>query len=228
MRKADIAEHALAKLRGALGNGTYRLHSRLPPERDLAGDLGVSRSTLRKALEVIEAEGLIRRYVGRGTFVGGMPPTRDLHQLSAQAGLSPQAMVEASLVLEPAIAARAALAARPADIAYLKQCLEKREATQDREAYEQWDITLHRAIAEATHNPLLIAVLDAMSHLRQQAEWRAYRKSTLRPQRRDESAAEHRAIVKAIERRNPQAAYEASRHHLNTFLEAPIATASVK
>ncbi len=222
MNQRTDSNRTLARLRTLLTDGTYHLHSRLPPERNLAEELHVSRSTLRKALDVLEAEGLVRRHVGRGTFVGGMPPTRDLSLLPARAGLAPRELFDASMVLEPAIAARAAATARSSDLDLIKQCLAKRAVATDQDAYELWDFALHRSIAEATHNPLLVLILDALNNLRQQPEWRSYRASTLERQNRDASAREHQDIIDAIENRDPQAAFESMRRHINAFQEPPL------
>ncbi len=209
-------DRALEQVRRLIQGGKYPLYSRLPPERDLAVDLGVGRSTLRKALAVLEAEGKIWRHVGQGTFVGRKPPSDPTEAFFGSRAASPREVLEARLVLEPAIAQFAALSARPPDIAYMKRCLEKREAAPDAETYEFWDYSLHRAVAEATHNPLLVAFLEIVNKLRQQPDWKAYRRSTLTPERRRLSTLQHREIVRAIESRDARDAFESMRRHIET------------
>ncbi len=215
--EARALDRALAEIRRLIQTGRYPLHSRLPAERDFAALLGIGRSTLRKALAVLEAEGKIWRHVGQGTFVGKTPPRDEGLGVAGAHGASPREVLEARFVLEPAIAQSAAMSARPDDIAYLRKCLEKREAAHDAETYEFWDHTLHRAIAEATHNPLLVAVLEIVNQLRQQPGWKDYRLSTLSPERRGRSARDHRAIVDAIEARSAREAFEAMRRHIETI-----------
>ncbi|HEY8370787.1 MAG TPA: FadR/GntR family transcriptional regulator [Thermodesulfobacteriota bacterium] len=210
-------ERTLAELRRLLASGRYPVGSRLPAEREFAVTLRVGRSTLRKALAVLEADGKIWRHVGQGTFVGRTPPGQAIEPVVDVQGASPREVLDARLVLEPAIAQFAAVSARPEDIAYLRRCLEKREAATDPETYEFWDHTLHRAIAEATHNPLLVAFLEIVSRLRREPGWKAYRLSTLTPERRARSALQHRAIVDAIAARNARDAFEAMRTHIDTI-----------
>jgi DNA-binding FadR family transcriptional regulator len=198
-------------------DGRFPLHSKLPAERVLAQELETSRVTLRKALALLEAEGRIWRHVGRGTFIGSSAPTSAGGSLAIDIGASPLELLEARLVIEPAIAAHAATSASGADIAYLKLCLEKREGAPTAELYELWDHRLHRAVADATHNPLLISILDMLNQLRQQPEWKAYRRTTLTAGRRVESAQQHRSIVAAIEARDPQSAFTSMQTHIRTI-----------
>lgn len=216
-RPGRTLERALTEVRRLVQGGRYPIGSRLPAERDLAAELGVGRSTLRKALAVLEAEGKIWRHVGQGTFVGKTPPADTAGPIVGAHAASPREVLEARLVLEPAIAQFAAVSARPADIAYLHRCLEKRESAADAETYEFWDHTLHRAVAEATHNPLLVAFLEIVNRLRREPGWKDYRLSTLSPERRGRSAVQHRAIVDAIERRSAREAFEAMRAHIETI-----------
>ncbi len=215
--EARALDRALGELRRLLASGRYPVGSRLPAERDFALTLRVGRSTLRKALAVLEADGKIWRHVGQGTFVGRTPPGEALPPIAGAHGASPREVLDARLVLEPAIAQFAAVSARPDDIAYLRKCLTKREAAADPETYEFWDHTLHRAIAEATHNPLLVAFLEIVNRLRREPGWKDYRLSTLSPERRTRSSVQHRAIVDAIEARNAREAFEAMRAHIDTI-----------
>ncbi len=216
MPKAPFTQ-ALHRLRQMIDSGKYPLHSRLPAERELVEHVQVSRVTLRRALGVLEAEGRIWRHVGYGTFVGATPPVRDVPTLITARPATPQQLLEARLVVEPAIAARAAMTATPDDLKYMRQCLRKRESAADTAMYELWDHSLHRAIADATRNPLLAAMLEALNSLRLQPEWKAYRVKTFRPDRRAESAVQHRQIVASIEKRDPQAAFDAMHRHISTI-----------
>lgn len=208
---------ALNHLRRALESGRFPLHARLPPERALAVELGVGRSTLRKALAALEAEGWIWRHVGRGTFVGRHPVAP--HAPGAWAADrpgSPAEVMEVRLMFEPAIAALAALRARPTEIAYMKRCLGKSETAPDWQTYERWDSTLHRAIAEASHNSLMLSFLEAINELRRQEDWGQLRRASLTPDRQRRYSEQHRAMVDAIAARDSPAAAQAMRRHLET------------
>lgn len=96
---------------------------KLPPERDLCEQIGVSRSTLRSALNLLEAEGKIWRRVGSGTYTGSTPP-KELQGLPAISdATSPGELMELRLMIEPGIARLAALRATRSEIEYLKHCV---------------------------------------------------------------------------------------------------------
>ncbi|MGH6944973.1 MAG: FadR/GntR family transcriptional regulator [Geminicoccaceae bacterium] len=216
MSGGSAGGQALHRLRRAIESGAYPLHGRLPPERELSVDLGVGRSTLRKALAVLEAEGLIWRHVGRGTFVGSRPvdPAAGL-SLVAKPG-SPAEDMEVRLMFEPLMAGLAAVRASPAEIAYMRRCLLKSKAAPDWQTYELWDSTLHRAIAAATHNALMLAFLEAINALRQQDDWRQLRSASLTPDNQRLYSEQQHAIVDGIAARDSRAAAAAMRRHLSS------------
>ena len=203
---------ALRRMRSLIERG--RFQGRLPPERELAVELQVGRSTLRKALEVLEAEGQIWRHVGQGTFVGRRPAPGASEPLMTLGKISPKELLDARLILEPAIAACAAATARPADIARMTLCATKRETTKDPEAYNLWDHQFHLAIAEATQNPILSALLEQLNLLRRTPTWATYKKDRMRDPFYSVSKREHRAIIAAIEQHNSAAAFQAMKTHI--------------
>ena len=113
-------------LRRLISEGRYGSEGRLPPERHLTEELGVSRGTLRKALDVLEREGLIWRHVGKGTFVADSAQhhsSSDAVRLGRQ--LTPYRMMRARLVIEPAIVREAAVNATGETLARLRQTQER-------------------------------------------------------------------------------------------------------
>src|SRR3954447_21324682 len=78
----DSSNVALERLRTLLEEGSFDGEPRLPPERVLAAEIGIGRRALRRALEVLEAEGRIWRHQGKGTFLGPRPPHTNLEELS--------------------------------------------------------------------------------------------------------------------------------------------------
>jgi DNA-binding FadR family transcriptional regulator len=210
---ANIAENALRQMRGMIDDGRFGDQSRLPPERELAAELRVGRSTLRKALEILEAEGQIWRHVGQGTFVGR-------HASAQRAGsgnlatASPTQLLDARLTLEPAIAASAAMTARASDIARMTMCAERRENTKQPEAYNLWDHQFHLAIAEATQNPILVGLIEQLNGLRRAPTWASYKKDRMVEPYYSISKREHREIIAAIERQDSDAAFKTMKSHI--------------
>ncbi|HEX2726518.1 MAG TPA: FCD domain-containing protein [Beijerinckiaceae bacterium] len=208
------ADAALLQWRKMLSEIDLSVDSRLPPERDLAQRLGVQRPALRKALAVLEAEGQIWRHVGRGTFVGSRPsvPPGDVSAIARMT--NPGEVMRTRILLEPEVAALAALNATPASIAEMRVCLQKSRTAPTWRQYEAWDNRLHRVIAEATQNYLLLALLDTMTAVRRTVTWGRLRTNKERPKPDHHSFADHDQIVAAIADRDRARAREAMRRHL--------------
>ena len=134
--------------------------SRLPPERDLARQLGVSRPSVREALIALEVEGLVDVRVGSGIYVlGPRSNGGDGHQVHAEMG--PFELLRARRVIEGECAALAAKAARRAQIAAIEEALDAMMRVEDGEKNQPIaeDRVFHLRIAEATGNGALVAVV---------------------------------------------------------------------
>lgn len=198
----EESANALGQLRAYLARTTLAADSRLPPERTLSQALGVTRAELRKALSVLESEGQLWRHVGKGTFLGNRP----LDTLADIAAIShrtnPAEVMRTRLLLEPEVARLAALNASPAQIAEMQTCLKKSREAGSWRQYEAWDNRLHRVIAEATQNNLLLSLLDTLNAVRRAVAWSRPRKNPVKPDPDHHSFAEHEAIVGAIAERD--------------------------
>ncbi|HSD35717.1 MAG TPA: FadR/GntR family transcriptional regulator [Alphaproteobacteria bacterium] len=206
----------LSRLRAYLDGGGLPVDSRLPPERELSRSLGVSRAGLRQALAVLEAEGQIWRHVGKGTFVGTRPisTVSDLDAMVRRT--NPAEVMRTRLLIEPEVARLAAVNATPAQIAEMRNCMSRSRAAATWRQYESWDNRLHRTVAEATQNALLVSLLDTLGAVRRAVAWGRLRVSKVKPEPDHHSFAEHEAIVAAIAERDRERAAEAMRRHLET------------
>ncbi|MGE0118320.1 MAG: FadR/GntR family transcriptional regulator [Dongiaceae bacterium] len=209
-------EDALAKLRGYLLKNNRPLNSRLPAERELAAGLGVSRAALREALALLEAEGAIWRHVGQGTFVGNRPLRNERDLIMASGGTSPAELMEVRGYLEPLIARLAAVRATPIEIRNMQQALRRSEAAVELPAYELWDGTLHRLIAEAAHNSLLLVLFDAVNAVRTQAAWGRMQRLALSSYGARRYWEHHCGVVGAIAQRDALMAEKLMRVHIDT------------
>jgi DNA-binding FadR family transcriptional regulator len=211
----DGAQGALTQLRAYLAQQNLNANTQLPPEREFCEVLGVSRGELRKALAVLEENGELWRHVGKGTFVGTRPFEEITGVSDIAAASNPREVMHARLAIEPVLAREAALNATAADIAEMRQCLKaSREATTWRQ-YENCDNRLHRLVAEASHNTLLIALFDTLNAVRRAVVWGRLRNNVDRPPADHHSFREHEALVDAIADRDMAAATAAMDRHLH-------------
>lgn len=206
-------EDALATLRAFIVAGKYNPGDRLPPERELIVNLGMTRTKLRRALEALEGEGTIWRHVGKGTFLAAEGSAR-LAELSRQ--VTPVQMMRARLALEPALAREAALGASGEALARIRLNRDRAVEAATWDEYEARDDMLHRAIAEATGNVLLLSLFDRLNQVRRAVAWNTVVRRLPHPPPDHSSFTEHDRIVSAIEARDPAAAYAAMRDHLGS------------
>ena len=213
------ADGALSSLRDYISQSGLKAGERLPPERTLTAELGVTRNTLRKALDALEREGTIWRHVGKGTFVAATADDLDqMTQLPVELGkqLTPFKMMRVRLAIEPAIAREAAMNASGDDLAHLHGAMERTHTAANWQLYETNDDEFHRAIAAGSDNLLLLTIFDQLNMVRRAVAWGSVTRSTTRPPADHSSFAEHEAIAHAISQRDPAAAYEAMRKHLRS------------
>ena len=207
---------ALVQLRAYLSQVDNAPNTRLPAERELAKAVGTSRGELRKALAVLEAEGLIWRHVGKGTFVAlGKPfETYNLAEIAQRS--NPREVMRARLTFEPAIAAEAAVNASPMDVNDLRSCAEDSRNARTWREYEACDNRFHKLVADSTHNQITSAVFDVLAGIRRAVVWGRLREDRDRPPPDHHSFHEHDQIIAAIADRDPVAASAAMLTHLNS------------
>src|SRR3954453_9737989 len=176
-------------------DGTFRPGSKLPTERALVDQLSAPRSAVRRALEILERDGVVIRHVGRGTFLTEVA----VQQVDgAPADTSPAEIMQVRLLLEPQVAALAARVATQADLDRITDCLDAGGACEDFEGFEAWDARLHRAIAQAAHNGLLMNMFDVLNTARALPVWGTLKRRTSSPELRRCYHGEHTAIVDAL------------------------------
>jgi DNA-binding FadR family transcriptional regulator len=205
---------ALERLRGLLDAEGDRAEWQLPTERDLAAKIGVGRRAVRRALEVLEAEGSIWRHQGKGTFAGRRPAVQPHLIASLADRTSPLEVMEARLQIEPALARMAAMRSTPEAVAALQRIERKTAATADGDGHELWDSAFHRHIAETAGNGLLLALFDCIDRIRQSPSWRRLREAARNRIRLRAYTSQHADIVAAIARHDGAGAEAAMRRHL--------------
>lgn len=217
MRVLDVRK----RLERHLERSNLRPQDRLQPERDLAAVIGCSRETVRRALDLMERDGLVWRHQGKGTFLGALPTTTVRPLQRVIEATSPSELMNARLVLEPAIAAAAAVAATPRDIEELREVATATGHATDWRHYETLDDEFHKAVARATGNPLLIAIFAALASVRGRARWQRQHDEMFRRASKQVYAARQSEmqlhIAEAIERGDPEDAERTMSDHLRTI-----------
>lgn len=211
-------DRTMEALKKFLNEQSFAMNGKLPAERDLCDELGVSRGKLRKALALLEAEGQIWRHVGRGTFFGPRPVINisDVEHLSEHS--RPAEVFEARLAIEPQLARLAALHGNASNFSEMRRCTKRCRLARDWRVYESWDNNFHQSIAAATGNKLLMSLFDTLNIVRRSSVW-GQRRSTGLPPKDMSSFEEHDAIYDAIVARDADDAALRMRQHLVSVRE---------
>lgn len=199
------------QLRASIERGEFKLGTRLPPERELALQLGVSRPSVREALIALEVEGLVEVRMGSGIYVRSLDAA-SVHAVSAE---GPLETIRARQLIEAELAAIAAQRMKKPQLGGLLEAIDLME--QEAAAGQiptQGDRLFHTRIAMASDNSVLLRLVCELfderhnplfeqlgSHFETAASWAA-------------AIAEHRDIAEAIAERSPDAARRAMTQHL--------------
>ncbi|OZI73887.1 MULTISPECIES: FadR/GntR family transcriptional regulator [Bordetella] len=198
------------QLRLLIQGGEFPVGARLPPERDLALKLGVSRPSVREALIALEVEGLVEVRMGSGIYV------RSRVAADSVVAESPLETIRARRLIESELAAQAAELARPAQVAGLREALQAmQEEAAAGQVPIQGDRLFHLRIAEISGNSVLLRVVGELfderhnplsvklgDYFENPASWQA-------------AIGEHRRVVEAIAAGDAAGAREAMHHHLS-------------
>jgi GntR family transcriptional repressor for pyruvate dehydrogenase complex len=221
-RRGRSSEIAL-KLQRAIYDGTLKVGERLPNERDLGREFGVSRSTLREAIRLLEAQGVVevRRGVTGGTFVIEPKPDRvgfGLAALIRFGQATPQDFAEFRRDFEPETARLAALRITADQRDRIRAVVEAlRDAVDPRWPWERFmelDIALHEEIANASHNPIRVAVMLGVHEAFRQTSMSISRFDT--PTWRAEQFEQLAMLADAILQRKPALAKRLMMQHVDS------------
>lgn len=219
VRTSRLFEQIVQQVEESILKGQLKAGDQLPAERDLAQRFGVSRTAVREAVKTLREKGLVEAYSGRGTFVTSGTSQAMRQSLDMMVRINPEEgslyLAELRQVLEPEIAARAATRIDEPLLASMREAVAIMERKlQDPDAYVEADLDFHLALAEAVGNPLILALLDSIVGLLREQRSRIFDVDG-GPER---GQFHHKKILAAIERRDPEAAREAMRAHLQQVL----------
>jgi GntR family transcriptional repressor for pyruvate dehydrogenase complex len=210
-----LYEQIVAQIEERILNGELRPGDKLPAERELADQFGVSRTAIREAMKALTYSGLVVIQPGRGTFVTDISSKVVRHSFdmlvrgSNETGIKD--LIEIREILEPEIAALAAVRAGSEDIESMEEAVRAMDmAMDDPETFIEADLDFHLALAQGSNNVLIPALIDTLVEL-------------LREHRKRAASVEggmsrgqphHRIILAAIKNNDANAARNSMRGHL--------------
>ena len=219
VRRSKVYEEVAARIRRLIADGRLKPGDKLPPERELAVALGVSRTSVRDAIRTLQMTGLVEPRQGEGTVV---------RELSTEALVAPIAsalltrrdlladLIAVRRMIEPAMARDAARHATPDEIRQMESILTRQAARLEAGGLAiDEDSAFHDMIARASRNQVVLKVIDVLMDLLREGRERSLQVRG-RPQR---SLRGHRQILEAIRRRDGDAAARAMLSHLEQIEE---------
>ncbi len=219
----SVGLQAVQVMKQLIISGELKPGDVLPPERDLAVMLGISRPSLREAIRVLVAMNILTARQGGGTYVTSLDPKLLAQPVSFLLEINPMAfehLFQVRQVLEVGAARLAATKISDAEVEELAGLAAAAEAVLSRpDQYLNLDFEIHSKIVEATRNPIYLSLYASIADLSIESRKRTTRSAAVRRQ----AHADHVAIVDALRRRDPAAAAQAMQDHLSA-LQRVIAT----
>jgi len=215
VKRSAISEDIVDNLLTLIRERELRPGDKLPPERELAATMHVSRPSLREALRALAIMNVVEIRQGDGTYVTSLEPKLLMAHLDFVFALTDATFLElfeARKILETGIVALAAERIDDQEIGEMESCVaHSMEFVDDRAAFVLADVQLHAIIARAAKNSILERFMASISQLGQESRNR----TVALPGVTRQSVRDHRAIVDGLKARDAQAAREAMLRHLD-------------
>jgi GntR family transcriptional regulator, transcriptional repressor for pyruvate dehydrogenase complex len=214
---APRTETAIRRIRDLIASGTLTPGARLPPEGDLAAELGTSRNTVREAVRGLVTAGVLDVRRGDGTYVTSLRPELLLEGIGAAAELMADGfsleLIQVRRILEPAATALAATRIDAATIGELQVCLRRMRESESEEELVQYDAHFHAVVAAASGNATLASMLNGVSSRTLRSRiWRG----VVEEEAKATTLAQHGAILSALGEHDPTLAEAAALVHVAT------------
>jgi DNA-binding FadR family transcriptional regulator len=200
----------------AVEDGRYAPGDKLPSERELADDFGVSRPTIRDAMIALEFQGLVEARQGSGVYVKAAP---QISEDASERDVSALELAEARRLFEGEACALAAAIITDEQVALLDGLVADMARDIAAEEFERHELAFHLAIARATGNAAIAATVEDLWTLRQQSSGCAAALRRARTNSRGDFVGEHRKIASALRTRDPKAARQAMHGHLAQVID---------
>lgn len=208
------------QIRSLILNGTFVPGDLLPTERQLMMETGLSRTTVRDALRVLESRGLIVTKPGRSggsmvTLPGRDSISRSVELFVRSHGIRLSSLLECRVAVEPALARLASLHRSKAQLDEMKGLHERfSQSVDDVPEYKRLNLEWHLAIARASQNEPLMALIEAITTpIREAMDYR----DVTTPEIRASAVKAHTSIMRAIEEQDGEAAFNRMSRHLTAY-----------
>jgi len=209
-----VAREIALVLKRRIASGEWLEDGRIPPERDLAGEFGVARNTVRRAVGLLAEDGTVVRQVGRGTFLTASNGGSLAGVVARMEGASPADLMDIRQLLEPAAAAFAATNASAGELGAVREAHQMALECTDMATFEHWDAEFHHRIFACSRNELLKELHNVLRILRNQPPWFEMKQRSFSEERRRSYCRDHQAILDRLLDRDPEGAKEAMLAHL--------------
>ena len=218
VRPRRVSQEIVRQIQDLMGLGMLPPGSKLPPEREMAQQLGVSRPTLREAIGILEHMGLLKSVQGDGTYVLNAAEHCLVDPLQALITGSEERMVELAefrTEVESWAASLAAQRAEPSDLNLMEEILDEMEKEIARgNPVHQLDAEFHMILARAAHNAVYYHVANTIFNLLAQVTKVSHEKIFRGPKEQMALLDEHKRIYEAVSQKDSQKARELMREHL--------------
>jgi GntR family transcriptional repressor for pyruvate dehydrogenase complex len=214
---APLTEAAIRQIREMIATGALAPGAKLPPEAELAGELGASRNTVREAVRGLVTAGVLDVRRGDGTYVTSLRPEQLLHGIGAAAELMADGfsleLVQVRRILEPAATALAAQRIDEDTLTELDVLLNRMRSAESQEVLVQADSDFHAVVATASGNSTLASMLGGVSTRTMRSRiWRGMIEENAKAQ----TIAQHAEILRALRDRDPILGEAAALVHVAT------------
>jgi len=227
LQKDALSEKIVERLLSLIREKQLRPGDRLPPERELAPVMGVSRPSLREALRALSVMKVIENRQGSGTYVTSLKPELFVNHLDFIFTVNDATFLdlfEARKIVEVGLVSLAAQNISDEQLADLEECLKRSNASvEDPETFLQTDLELHGRIIEAAQNRTLALFMNSINQINVASR----RRTSELPEVRRQTLKNHRAIITALKARDSERAAQAMRDHLD-HVEAKLKAISEK
>jgi GntR family transcriptional regulator, glc operon transcriptional activator len=216
-----VADVVAERIEHLIVNGALKVGQKLPSERLLVRQLGVSRTALREGLKQLRARGVIETTHGRGSYVASLCDHQETVPLMRLLGSQPRTLFdlfEMRQLLEPEAARLAAERATPADLFLItrryNEMVDAHAVRHDPSTHARLDHAFHLAISEASHNTVLVHTLRSLTDLLLSSVFASVNNLYHREPHRRSIDVQHARLYRAILERKPSQARKAASDHI--------------